>query len=155
MIYENSPVVFAVPNDQKITVYSSETNDMIQFYKEEPKSIMDKVRAKLDSTPKYETITGYKIDEILQDDSANIVDISKPGVVNVAFVNEDDSITNGASVNLITTQKNTKDSGFWISGISQHKLNDYVLENGVCQFDHSQHKVTEEEFDSTPYETNP
>ena len=155
MIYENKPVVFAVPNDQKITVYSSETNDMVQFYKQEPTTFIEKIKAKIDPTPKYDTITGDKIDEVLQDDSANVVDISRPGVVNIAFINEDNTVTNGAAINLITTQKHTNDSGFWINGISQNKLNEYVLNNGVCQFDHSQHKVTEEEFDSTPYESNP
>ena len=116
---------------------------------------MDKIKAKVSPSPKYDTITSDKIDEILQDENANIVDISKPGVVNIAFINEDDTLSSGAAVNLITTEKNTGDSGFWISGISQHKLNEYVLNNGVCQFDHSQHQVTEEEFDSTPYESNP
>ena len=131
MIYENKPVVFAVPSDQKITVYSSETEDMVQFYKQEPKTVMEKIKAKLDPTPKYETITSDKIDEVLQDENANVVDISRPGVVNIAFINEDNSVSNGAAINLITTQKHTNDSGFWISGISQHKLNEYALNNGV------------------------
>lgn len=138
MIYQNSSAIFAVPNDQKITVYSSATNDMVQFYKQQPKSIFDKIKEKLNPTPEYETITSDKIQDVLKDENANIVNITKPGAVNVAFINEDNSITNGATVSLMTTASHTSDSGFWISGISQHKLNEYVLNNGVCEFDHSQ-----------------
>ena len=43
MIYKNKATVFAVPNDQSITVYCAETKDMVTFSKKEPQTFVEKI----------------------------------------------------------------------------------------------------------------
>lgn len=139
MIYRNNGSVFAVNSDEKISVFCAQTRDMVTFSKSpEPKNIMEKIKAKLEVSPKYQTIVQPQYDKVLQDEDANVVEMTHPGTVDVAFINEDGSLSNGATVNLLTMTKDLKDSGFWINGLSQKMLNEHAQDHGVTTFEHAQ-----------------
>lgn len=139
MIYRNNGSVFAVNSDEKISVFCAQTHDMVTFSKQpEPKNFIEKLKAKFELAPKYQTIVQPQYDNILQDENANVVEMTHPGTVDVAFINEDGSLSNGATVNLLTMKKGIRDSGFWINGLSQKMLNEHVQDYGVTTFEHAQ-----------------